>query len=85
MWTPEQRAMVGPAVKHKISSFNEIARARGQTLPQMALAWILRRPEVTSVLIGASDVSQVEENVKALANLNFSDEELRQIDQICAS
>jgi L-glyceraldehyde 3-phosphate reductase len=85
MWTPEQRAVVGPAVKQKISSFNEIARARGQTLPQMALAWILRRPEVTSALIGASDVSQVEENVKALENLAFSAEELAAIDRICAS
>jgi L-glyceraldehyde 3-phosphate reductase len=85
MWTAEQRAVVGPAVKQKVASFNQIARARGQTLPQMALAWILRRPEVTSALIGASDVSQVEENVKALANLNFSPEELSAIDHICAS
>ena len=84
MWTPEQRAIVGPAVRERIAKLNEIARGRGQTLPQMALAWILRRPEVTSALIGASDVSQIEENVKALENLAFSKEELSQIDQVCA-
>ena len=84
MWTPEQRALVTPAVRSRIARLNEIAQARGQTLPQMALAWILRRPEVTSALIGASDVRQIEENVKALENLNFSPEELSQIDQACA-
>jgi L-glyceraldehyde 3-phosphate reductase len=84
MWTAEQRDAVGPALRTKIVRLNEMAKARGQTLPQMALAWILRRPEVTSALIGASAVGQIEENVKALQNLNFSEEELRQIDQICA-
>jgi L-glyceraldehyde 3-phosphate reductase len=84
MWTPEQRAVVGPVVLGKIAKLNDLARARGQTLPQMALAWILRRPEVTSALIGASDVTQIEENVKALQNLNFSGEELAAIDRICA-
>jgi L-glyceraldehyde 3-phosphate reductase len=84
MWTAEQRAAVGPALRSKITRLNELAKARSQTLPQMALAWILRRPEVTSALIGASAVAQIEENVKALQNLNFAEEELRQIDQICA-
>jgi L-glyceraldehyde 3-phosphate reductase len=83
MWTPEQRAAVGPVLRAKIMKLNEVARARGQTLPQMALAWILRRPEVTSALIGASDVAQIEENVMALQNLNFAEEELSRIDQIC--
>ena len=46
-------------------------------------AWILRRPEITSVLIGASDVQQIEENVKGLENLQFSEEELNAIDKLC--
>lgn len=70
----ERRAALG--------ALNELAKQRGQTLAQMALAWILRLPAVTSVLIGASSVQQVEENVAALANLLFSDEELRQIDEL---
>jgi len=85
MWTPEQRTMVSPGMQQKVLKLGEIAHARGQTLPQMALAWILRRPEITSALIGASEVSQVEENVKALDNLAFSSEELAAIDGICAS
>jgi L-glyceraldehyde 3-phosphate reductase len=83
MWTPEQRAIVGPAAMQRVAKLNEIAKARGQTLPQMAIAWILRRPEITSVLIGASDVQQIEENVKALENVQFSEEELRKIDELC--
>ena len=71
IWTAEQRAALGPVLRHRVVKLNEVARERGQTLPQMALAWILRRPEVTSALIGASDISQIEENVKALQNLTF--------------
>ena len=59
-----------------------IASERGQTLAQMAVAWILRGGRVTSVLIGASKVSQLEENVQALGNLSFSEDELRRIDEI---
>jgi L-glyceraldehyde 3-phosphate reductase len=84
MWTPEQRAIVGPAVMQKVVRLNEIAKRRGQTLPQMAIAWILRRPEITSVLTGASEVGQVHENVRALEKLEFSDEELKAIDKLCA-
>ena len=61
---------------------NEIAAARGQTLAQMALAWVLRDERVTSALIGASRVSQVEENVAALDAAPLSAEELQQIDAI---
>lgn len=57
-----------------------IALARGQSLVQMALAWVLRHPEMTSALIGASRVSQIEHNVATLKNLEFSVEELEQID-----
>lgn len=84
MWTAEQRAAVDPALRARIARLIEVAKARGQTLPQMALSWILRRPEITSALIGASDLAQIKENVKALQNLNFSEEELQRIDQICA-
>ena len=67
----------------QIKKLNEIALARSQTLAQMALAWTLRDPLVTSALIGASSVEQVEENVKALENLKFSAEELSKIDEAC--
>ncbi|MDD3057727.1 MAG: L-glyceraldehyde 3-phosphate reductase [Sphaerochaeta sp.] len=63
-----------------IRSLNEIALSRGQSLPQMALAWCLRRKEITSVLIGASSPEQIVENVGSLQNLSFSQEELAAID-----
>jgi L-glyceraldehyde 3-phosphate reductase len=64
----------------KIRRLNAIAVARGQTLAQMALAWVLRKPVVTSALIGASKVEQIDSCVKALENLEFSRAELEQID-----
>jgi L-glyceraldehyde 3-phosphate reductase len=66
----------------QIKQLNEIAKARGQSLAQMALAWVLRHAGMTSALIGASSVQQIEENVAALNNLNFSNEELQAIDAI---
>ena len=72
---PEER-------RRRLRALNEIAHARGQSLAQMALAWILRLPAVTSALIGASKVSQVEENVAALDNLQFSKEELEKIEGV---
>jgi L-glyceraldehyde 3-phosphate reductase len=63
-----------------IKKLNRIAEQRGQTLANMALAWVLRHPAVTSVLIGASSVAQLEENVQCLDNLTFSPEELTAID-----
>jgi len=67
---------------NKIKALNEIAQQRGQTLAQMALAWVLRGGRVTSALIGASRVSQIDDNVKALDNLEFSTEELDKIEAI---
>jgi len=64
-----------------VRALNAMAQDRGQSLAQMALAWTLRDPRVTSTLIGASSVKQLEENVAALDQLDFSDDELRQIDQ----
>jgi L-glyceraldehyde 3-phosphate reductase len=65
----------------KIRALNEIASRRGQTLAQLALAWTLRDPRVTSTLIGASSVAQLEANVAALEKLDFSNEELAEVDQ----
>ena len=64
-----------------IRALNEIASARGQALAQLAIAWVLRDPRVTSALIGASSVAQLETNVAALERLDFSDEELAEIDR----
>ncbi|GAA4232355.1 L-glyceraldehyde 3-phosphate reductase [Postechiella marina] len=66
----------------KIQALNTIAKQRGQKLSQMAIAWILRQPQVASVLIGASSSSQLKENVKALDYLSFTDEELKLINDI---
>ena len=65
----------------KIRALNELAGARGQTLAQMALAWTLRDPRVTSTLIGASSISQLEANVGALKRLDFDADELAEIDR----
>ena len=64
-----------------VRALNEIAQERGQALAQMALAWCLRDPRVTSTVIGASSVRQLETNVAALGNLQFSAEELAAIDR----
>ena len=66
----------------KIEKLNIIAQNRGQTLAQMALAWLYRREEITSVLIGASKPEQIVENISMINNLNFTEEELKQIDSI---
>ena len=72
--TPEKRAIV--------TALNELARQRGQTLAQLALAWVLRHPQVTSALIGASRVAQIEDAAGALAAPRLSDGELDSIEQI---
>jgi L-glyceraldehyde 3-phosphate reductase len=65
----------------KIRALNEIAAGRGQTLAQMALAWVLRDERVTSALIGASSVAQLEDNITAIDGLGFADDELTEIDR----
>ena len=65
----------------RVRALNDIARGRGQSLAQMAIAWALRDTRMTSVLIGASSVGQLEQNVAALDNLSFSDDELATIDR----
>ena len=65
----------------KVRALNQVAAGRGQTLAQMALAWTLRDPRVTSTLIGASSIAQLEDNLGAIARLGFSDDELAEIDR----
>ena len=66
----------------QIEALNEIAKERGQTLAQMALSWVIRDGDVTSVLIGASSSEQIRENVKIVENTAFIQEELDAIDAI---
>jgi L-glyceraldehyde 3-phosphate reductase len=72
-------------VLEKVKKLNGIAKNRNQTLAQMSLAWVLRQPAITSALIGASRVSQIEDTIAALQNLNFSDDELSEIEKILSS
>ncbi|MFG6324098.1 MAG: aldo/keto reductase [Lachnospiraceae bacterium] len=69
----------------RIRELNALAQERGQSLAQMALAWILRDGDITSVLIGASKPAQITDNVGMLSNLTFSDSQLQKIEQICGS
>ncbi len=69
-------------VADKIVLLNEIAQQRGQSLAQMALAWVLKDPRITSVLVGASSVNQIEDNVNTLKNTRFTNEELRLIEEV---
>jgi len=79
-----RRESITEPVVAKVRSLNEIAAGRGQTLAQMALAWVLRDTRVTSALIGASSTKQIEDNVAAVDNTSFSPEELAKIDAILA-
>jgi L-glyceraldehyde 3-phosphate reductase len=74
--TPERQA--------QLRALNDVAAARGQTLAQLAVAWVLRQPAVTSALIGASRVAQIDDAVGALANLPLSADELTTIDRVLA-
>ena len=73
--------MLTEEVLSKVRALNQIAAGRGQSLAQMAVAWTLRDPGVTSALVGASSVRQLEQNVAALDNLDFSEAELKEIDR----
>ncbi|HEY4865178.1 MAG TPA: L-glyceraldehyde 3-phosphate reductase [Candidatus Dormibacteraeota bacterium] len=73
--------MLTEEVLSKVRALNQIAARRGQSLAQMAVAWTLRDPRVTSALVGASSVHQLEQNVAALENLDFSEAELEEIDR----
>ena len=71
-----------PKRLQQVKKLNEIAISRGQTLAEMALAWVLRDGKVTSALMGASKASQIVENINALKNTSFTDDELKLIDDI---
>ncbi|HIG16076.1 MAG TPA: L-glyceraldehyde 3-phosphate reductase, partial [Candidatus Handelsmanbacteria bacterium] len=75
---------VSTAVIDKVRQLNEIAKDRGQSMAQMALMWVMRDARVTSALIGASRVAQIEENVAALKQAEFTPEELQRIEEILA-
>jgi L-glyceraldehyde 3-phosphate reductase len=79
--TVERRYMSEERME-KVRQLNAMAQERGQSLAQMALAWILRRPEMTSVLVGASRPEQLEDSVKALEHMAFCEDELQKIDEI---
>jgi len=76
---------ITPEVVAKIQALNEVAARRGQTLAQMSLAWLLAQPVVTSVLIGASRPEQILDNIQAMENTRFTEEELAELDRICAA
>jgi L-glyceraldehyde 3-phosphate reductase len=76
-----QKNVVSEQNVANVRALNAIAQERGQTLAQMAIAWVLRQPAITSALIGASRWSQIEDCLGALKNLRFSDEELARIDR----
>ncbi|HKM04454.1 MAG TPA: L-glyceraldehyde 3-phosphate reductase [Lachnospiraceae bacterium] len=76
---------ITPEVVDKVSKLNDIAVNRGQSLAQMALSWVLRKDRVTTVLIGASKVEQIDDNIKIVEKLDFSDDELNAIEAIIAN
>lgn len=78
------RESVTPELLAKLQQLNALAAERGQSLAQLALAWVLRDPRITSALIGASRVAQIDENVQALNNLSFTADELAHIDAVLA-
>lgn len=84
-WGFLKREQITETVLKKIRALNDIAKQRGQSLAQMALAWVLKDKRITTVLVGASHVEQLEQNIAALDNLQFADEELKQIENILKS
>jgi L-glyceraldehyde 3-phosphate reductase len=77
-----QTGQITPEILSKINALNEMAKERNQSLAQMAIAWLLKDERVTSVLVGASSVAQLEDNVRSLGNIHFADYELERIETI---
>jgi L-glyceraldehyde 3-phosphate reductase len=77
-----QKDQLTPEVIDKISKLNDIAASRGQSLAQMALAWCLHKPQVNSVIVGTSSVKQLQDNIEALQNDTFTDDELWRIGEL---
>ena len=76
------KSQITDEVVNQIQQLNEVAHSRNQSLAQMAVAWLLKDPRITSVLVGVSKVSQLEDNIEAIKNISFSEEELKKIDSI---
>jgi L-glyceraldehyde 3-phosphate reductase len=74
---------ITPALRRRLLALNELASQRGQSLAQMAIAWILRFPTVATVLLGASSLKQLKHNLHSLAHLDFSSDELTRLDEFC--
>ena len=83
-WGYLREDQVGPALV-KVRQLNDIAKFRGQSLAQMAIAWLLKDQRVTSVLIGSSSVAQLKDNLASASNLDFSEGELKKIEEILQS
>ena len=77
-----KRDTITPELTDRLARLNEMAARRGQTLAQMALAWVLKDSRVTSVIVGASSKEQLDANLKAIGNTVFCDEELTQINAL---
>ena len=76
------KSQITDEVVNQVQQLNEMAENRGQSLAQMAVAWLLKDKRVTSVLVGVSKVSQLKDNIEAISNINFSTEELNKIEEI---
>ncbi len=76
------KSIITPELVEKVRKLNKLAKSRNQSLAQMSIAWLLKDERVTSVLVGASKVSQLKDNIKALQNLDFSEAELQEIESI---
>ncbi len=76
---------ITPRVLNKVRQLNEIANSRDQTLAQMAVAWLLKDKRITSILVGVSTVAQLEDNLKAIRNISFSNQELEEIERVLIS
>ena len=77
-----QKSQITPELVERLVKLNDIAQQRGQTLAQMALAWCFHKPQVNSVIVGTSSVKQLQDNIAALENMHFSDEELWKIGEL---
>ncbi|MDD2996231.1 MAG: aldo/keto reductase [Paludibacter sp.] len=77
-----QKSQITPELVERLLKLNDIAQQRGQTLAQMALAWCFHKPQVNSVIVGTSSVKQLQDNIAALENTHFSDEELWKIGEL---
>jgi L-glyceraldehyde 3-phosphate reductase len=77
-----QKGEITPEVVETIKQLNAIAQSRGQSLAQMAVAWLMKDKRITSVLVGVSSIKQLEANIGAIQNIAFSNEELQQIEKL---